>query len=154
MTNLGVHFLDMALYLADAKGASVLSSLYQYGKEYDIELYASSMLRLDTGASLLLETGYAYPMDEKAKRENRWTIVTENGYYILAENELEAREYGKPVEHISLSTDSDVYYPIFVQTTLDDFVHGRTPRASIGEMLNVRSTLDVMNAMADLEEKR
>lgn len=114
MTNLGPHFLDMALYLTDAYQAEVLSSLYQYGKEYDIELYASSMLKLSTGASLLLETGYAYPMDEQFKRENRWTIVTDNGYYILAENNLEAREYGKAPVNIPLNTDSDVYYPIFV----------------------------------------
>ena len=106
MTNLGVHFLDMALYLTDAKDASVLSSVYQYGREYDIELYASSMLKMDTGASLLLETGYAYPMDKQAKRENRWTIVTENGYYILAENQLEAREYGKAVVDIPLNMSS------------------------------------------------
>jgi len=145
MTNLGVHFLDMALYLTDSSKAEVLSSLYQYGKEYDIELYASSMLKMDTGASLLLETGYAYPMDDTVKRENRWTIVTENGYYILAENNLEAREYGKPVVNIPLNTDSDVYYPIFVQTTLDDYVSGRTPRASIHEMLTVRNILDAMN---------
>lgn len=145
MTNLGVHFLDMALYLTDSSDAKVLSSLYQYGKEYDIELYASSMLRMSTGASLLLETGYAYPMDDHAKRENRWTIVTENDYYILAENNLEAREYGKPVVNIPLNTDSDVYYPIFVRTTLDDYVNGRRPRASIDEMLTVRGILDKMN---------
>ena len=145
MTNLGVHFLDMALYLTDSVGAEVRSSLYQYGKEYDIELYASSMLKMSTGASLLLETGYAYPMDNRAKRENRWTIVTENGYYTLADNKLEAREYGKPVVTVALNTDSDVYYPIFVQATLDDFVNGCKPRASIREMLTVRSILDQMN---------
>lgn len=145
MTNLGVHFLDMALYLTDSSNAKVLSALYQYGKEYDIELYASSMLKMSTGASLLLETGYAYPMDDEAKRENRWTIVTENGYYILAENNLEAREYGKPTVNIPLNTDSDVYYPVFVQTTLDDFVNDRKPRASIKEMLTVRGILDIMN---------
>lgn len=148
MTNLGVHFLDMALYLTDAQDADVKASLYQYGKEYDIELYASSMLKLSTGASLLLETGYAYPMDEQLKRENRWTIVTENGYYILAENRLEAREYGQPVLSIPLNTDSDVYYPIYVKTTLEDFVSGRTPRASVREMLQVRNILDRMNEQA------
>lgn len=145
MTNLGVHFLDMALYLTDSTDAQVQSSLYQYGREYDIELYASSMLKMSTGASLILETGYAYPMDDHSKRENRWTIVTENGYYTLAENRLEAREYGKSVVDIPLNTDSDVYYPIFVQTTLDDYVNGRRPRASIAEMLKVRKILDDMN---------
>mgnify|MGYP002623553280 CR=1 FL=1 len=148
MTNLGVHFIDMALYLTDSKSAKVLSSVYQYDKEYDIEIYASSLLKMDNGASLALETGYAYPMDQENKRENHWCIVTEDGYYTLTNNNLEAREFGKDAVNISLSTDSDVYYPIFAATTLDDFVNGRRPRASLHEMLVVREILDNMNKSA------
>lgn len=148
MTNLGVHFIDMALYLADSKGAQVSSSLYQYGKEYDVELYATSLLKLDNGASLLLESGYAYPMSPGVQRENRWTIVTQNGYYILADNDLELREYDKEVLHVPLNTDSDVYYPVYTKTTLSDYVTGTRPRASLQEMLVVRRILDEMNAKA------
>ena len=148
MTNLGVHFIDMALYLADSKGAQVSSSLYQYGKEYDVELYATSLLKLDSGASLLLESGYAYPMSPGVQRENRWTIVTQNGYYILADNDLELREYDKEVLHVPLNTDSDVYYPVYTKTTLSDYVTGTRPRASLKEMLVVRQILDEMNAKA------
>ena len=145
MTNLGVHFIDMAMYLTDAQSAEVMASSYQYGSEYDIELYATSLVKMDTGASLVLETGYAYPMDEELKRENRWTIVTDNGYYILAENRLEERAYGKETQTVPLNTDSDVYYAIFAETTLEDYVKGRKPRASIDEMLKVRAILDEMN---------
>ena len=146
MTNLGVHFIDMAMYLTDSDEADVLSTSYHCG-EYDIEIYGSSMLQLDSGASLILETGYAYPMDE-SKRENRWTIVTENGYYTLAENKLEAREYGKETQIIPLNTDSDVYYAIFAETTLSDYVNKRRPRASLVEMRKVRGILDGINAKA------
>ena len=145
MTNLGVHFIDMAMYLTGAQEAEIQASSYQYGDEYDIELYATSLVKMDTGASLVLETGYAYPMDEGQKRENRWTIVTDNGYYILAENQLEARVYGKETQLIQLNTDSDVYYAIFAETTLADYVNGRKPRASIDEMLKTRAVLDEMN---------
>lgn len=145
MTNLGVHFIDMALYLTGSKSAKVLSSIYQYNKDYDIEIYASSLLKMDNGASLTLETGYAYPMDEKEKRENHWCIVTEDGYYTLTNNCLEAREFGKEVLRIPLNTDSDVYYPKFVEATLDDYINGRRPRASLHEMLIVRRILDRMN---------
>lgn len=148
MTNLGVHFIDMAMYLTDSGDAKVLASSYQYGSEFDIETYATSLLEMDNGASLVLETGYAYPMDDTVKRENRWTIVTENGYYILAENCLEAREFGKETVKIPLNTDSDVYYPRFVEMTLDDYVNGRIPRASLKEMVAVRDILDRMNAAA------
>jgi len=151
MTNLGVHFIDMALFLTDSNYADTLSSIYQYGKEYDIETYATSMLRLDAGASLLLESGYAYPMSEDSKRENRWTIVTENGYYILADNNLEIREYAKEPTNVPLNTDSDVYYKIFTEASLNDFITGNKPRASLGEMLAVRKILDEMDAKAKMK---
>ena len=147
MTNLGVHFIDMALNLSDSNGAEVLASAYQYG-EYDIETYATSLLKLSSGTTLTLETGYAYPMEDGVQRENRWTIVTEQGYYTLAENNLEVREYGKPVVNIPLSTDSDVYYPKFAAASLDDFVNGRRPRAALPEMLTTRRILDAMNDAA------
>ena len=150
MTNLGVHFIDMALYLADSCMADTLSSLYKFGNDYDIEIYGSSMLKMDTGASLLLETGYTYPMSAEAKRENRWSIVTKNGYYVLAENKLEIREYGKDVSFVPFNTDSDIYYSIFADTTLNDFDSGRKPRASLKEMLVARKILDDLNAKAEI----
>ncbi len=148
MTNLGVHFIDMAMYLTDSTCAETLASSYQYASEYDVETYATSLLKLPTGASLLLESGYAYPMSEDLKRENRWTIVTENGYYILAENKLEMREYGVEPAIVPLNTDSDVYYGIYTKTTLNDMISGTRPRASLKEMLDTSRILDAMNAKA------
>ena len=52
MTNLGVHFIDMALYLTGSKSADVLSSVYQYGHEYDIEIYASSKISINTDSDV------------------------------------------------------------------------------------------------------
>lgn len=149
MTNLGVHFIDMALYLTGSTSARALASAYQYASEYDIETYATSLLRLPTGASLLLESGYAYPMSQEQKRENRWTIVTENGYYILAENQLELRTYGADPATVPLNTDSDVYYGIYASTTLRDYATGTRPRASLKEMLDTSRILDAMNAAAE-----
>ena len=148
MTNLGVHFIDMALFLTGNRAADVLASAYQYASEYDIETYATSLLKLPGGASLLLESGYAFPMSEDLKRENRWTIVTENGYYVLAENKLDIREYGAQPSTVALNTDSDVYYPIYAKTTLRDWETGTRPRASLTEMLDTARVLDAMNAKA------
>lgn len=148
MTNLGVHFIDMAMFLTDSCSADALASAYQYSHEYDIETYATSLLRLPTGASLLLESGYAFPMSETLKRENRWTVVTENGYYILAENSLEIREYGTVPAGVALNTDSDVYYAKYTKTTLNDWMTGVRPRASLKEMLDVSRVLDAINEKA------
>ena len=74
--------------------------------------------------------------------------MTENGYYILAENKLEIREYGTEPRFVSLNTDSDVYYKIYTETTLNDWATGTRPRASLKEMLDTRRILDAMDAAA------
>ena len=148
MTNLGVHFIDMALYLTGCTKAKTLASVYHYAYEYDIETYASSLLQLDSGASLILETGYAFPMTDGIKRENHWTIVTNYGYYTLAENDLEIRVFDDIPQNIGLNTDSDPYYEIFARTTLNDYENGIRPRASLKEMLETRIILDDINAKA------
>lgn len=144
MTNLGVHFLDMAMYLTDSSSAKVLSSIYQWQSEYDIECYASSLLRLPTGASMSLETGYAYPM-EVTQRDNRWNIVTKDGYFTLEQDYFEERIYGEKTIRRVMSTDSDVYYPVFVRETLRQYLAGEQPRAGLRDMLAVRRVLDEMN---------
>ncbi len=108
MTNLGVHFLDMAMYLTGSKTAEVLSSVYHRQTEYDIECYATSLLRFPSGASMSLETGYAYPM-EVTQRDNRWNIVTKDGYFTLEQDYFEERIYGEKTIRRVMSTDSDVY---------------------------------------------
>ncbi|MCD8121753.1 MAG: Gfo/Idh/MocA family oxidoreductase [Clostridiales bacterium] len=144
MTNLGVHFLDLAMYLTECTDAQVLSGCYQRQTEYDIECYATSLLRLGTGASLVLETGYAYPM-EVTQRDNRWNIVTKTGYYTLEQDYFEERVYGEKTIRRVMSTDSDVYYPIFVRETLRQYLNGEKPKAGLKDMLAVRRVLDEMN---------
>ena len=146
MTNLGVHFLDMAMYLTDCSDAKVLASCYQRQCEYDIECYASSLLQFATGASMSLETGYAYPM-EVTQRDNRWNIVTKNGYFTLEQDYFEERVYGEKTIRRVMSTDSDVYYPIFVRETLRQYLAGERPLAGLPEMLSVSRVLDEMNRM-------
>ncbi len=146
MTNLGVHFLDMAMYLTDCTDAKVLASSYQRHTEYDIECYASALLQFTGGASMTLETGYAYPM-EVTQRDNRWNIVTKNGYYTLEQDYFEERVYGEKTVRRVMSTDSDVYYPVFVRETLRQYLAGERPLAGLPEMLAVRRLLDEMNRM-------
>lgn len=144
MTNLGIHFLDMAMYLTDCSDAQVLASSYHRHTDYDIECYATSLLRMKTGTTLLLETGYAYPM-EVSQRDNRWNVVTKNGYYTLEGDYFEERVYGEKTIRRVMSTDSDVYYPVFVRETLRQYLAGELPQSGLPEILAVRRVLDEMN---------
>jgi predicted dehydrogenase len=141
MTNLGVHFIDMAMNLTGAESAQVLASSFHRIHGYDIEDYAVSLLKLSSGASLELETGYAFPMDEE-KRENLWTIVTKKGYYRLGNGRFEARKYGCDTKVIPVNTDSDIYYPIFVKECLTEFVNEKRPTVGVEQMLSVAEILE------------
>lgn len=149
MTNLGVHFIDMAMFLTDSTDAEVIASSYHYASEYDIETYATSLVKLSSGATLLLETGYAFPMD-KERRDNRWNIVTRDGYYTLGNNCFEERVYGCDTVKTEMSTDSDVYYPGFVLETLKQYLAHERPRAGLPELLLTRQVLDDMNNKAKM----
>jgi predicted dehydrogenase len=142
MTNLGVHFIDLALLLSNSQSANVLASSFHYSYGYDIEDYAVALLKLDNGATLEIETGYAYPMDVENKRDNLWTIVTNKGYYSLGVGFFEKRNVDRGIEKISLDTDSDAYYPVFVRETLNEFINKKTPTANQNHIYRVRKILD------------
>lgn len=147
MTNLGIHFIDMAMYLTESDSWKVLASSYHYTNEYDIETYATSLVKLSSGATFLLETGYAYPMDEE-HRDNRWNIVTKNGYYTLGNNRFEERIFNYPTVSTPMSTDSDDYYAIYTIESIKQYLKGEKPKAGLNELLLAREMLDEMNYCA------
>ena len=143
MTNLGVHFIDLALFLSGSRSATVDSSRFHYSWGYDVEDYAVSMMTLDSGATLSIETGYAYPTDAASHADNRWTVVTKKGFYSLGDGSVELREFGPGgVSRIGVDTDADTYYPVFVHESLKECVTGSASTAGLDEMLRVRTILD------------
>ena len=148
MTNLGVHFIDLALYLTRSHEATVLGANFHYLDEYDVETYGAALLKTSSGASVVLETGYAFPMDESVKRVNRWDIVTRDGYYIIADNRYERRLFDNPLKVRNIDTDSDSYYETFAKESLNDFMEGKNPKAGLQEMVLVRKILDEINEKA------
>jgi len=145
MTNLGVHFIDLALFLTRSQGATVLGANYHYQDAYDVETYATALLKTSSGASVILETGYAYPMDESTKRINRWDVITRDGYHLIADNRYEKRVFDHPVREFRVDTDSDIYYETFARESLHDFLEGKEPKAGLQDMLRVRRILDKIN---------
>ena len=146
MTNLGVHFIDMALFLTQSHAGDVVGSVFHYAAGYDVEDYATALITLSSGASLALETGYAYPMDNDAKRDNRWNIVTKHGYYTLGVGFFESRLFGQPTSVVEMDTDSDVYYARFVSRTLREYIEGKAPTSGLEDMVRTRLILDAVIA--------
>ena len=147
MTNLGVHFIDMALLLTGSDSGTALGSVFHYMSGYDVEGYATTLVKLSSGASLTLQTGYAYPMDE-SKRDNCWNFTTTSGYYTVKDGYIEYREFGKETNREYLSTDSDIYYAVYAAETLKDYLAGNKPAAGLDDMLRTRLVLDDIIAKA------
>ncbi|MGF9947245.1 Gfo/Idh/MocA family oxidoreductase [Priestia megaterium] len=148
MTNLGVHFLDLALELTQSNDLKVLSAIHKYSHKFSIEDYSTALLTTENGTSVVLETGYAFPMDNLHKRENTWTLVTGEGYYSLTDGQLALRNVNNNAETISLTTDSDDLYPVFVRETLREWAEGRPPLIDLYHMARVRNILDKINENA------
>ncbi|MEA5033242.1 MAG: Gfo/Idh/MocA family oxidoreductase [Sphaerochaeta sp.] len=145
MTNLGVHFIDLALYLTRSRDAMVLGADFHYMDAYDVETYGTALLKTSSGASVVLETGYAFPMDESTKRVNRWDIATRDGYHLISDNRYERRLFDDSSKVWNVETDSDPYYETFARESLNDFVEGKKPKAGLQDMLLVRRILDRIN---------
>lgn len=152
MTNLGVHFLDMALYLSGSAGGRVLGSAYHYSCGYDVEDSAAALLQLDSGATVMLQTAYSYPMDEIHKRDNRWNFTLRDGYCTVGDGCMELRRYGREPQRYELSTDSDLYYAVYTLETLRQYLAGEEPRAGLDEMLRTRRLLDQIVTRAEGKE--
>ena len=148
MTNLGVHFIDMSLYLSGSASGEALGSVFHYMNGYDIEDYASTLVKLSSGASMMLQTAYAYPMDSENKRDNVWNFTTTKGYYTIRDDSVEIREYGRDAFCSNVSTDSDGYYAVYTAQTLQDYLDGVRPKANLDDMLATRLMLDDIIAKA------
>lgn len=150
MTNLGVHFLDMGFWLTGSDDAEVLGASYQYAEPYDVETYATALVRMSSGASMTVQTGYAYPMTE-SKRDNHWRFTTRKGYYSLENGQLETRLFGDEttVKIQEVITDQDLYFPVYTVRTLRDYMEGKAPAASLDDMLRVRRLMDQIIAAAE-----
>jgi predicted dehydrogenase len=142
MTNLGIHFIDMALLLSGSEGGEALASAFHYMNGYDVEDYATTLVSLSSGATMSIQTGYAFPMDDKGKRDNRWNFTTKSGYFIIGDDRLESRQYGKQTTIESHDTDTDGYYAIYTIETIKQYVEGKNPSAGLDDMLRARVLLD------------
>ncbi|OLS33578.1 Gfo/Idh/MocA family protein [Bacillus sp. MRMR6] len=148
MTNLGAHFIDLGLYLTRESQARVLSARHHYTYGYPVEDYSVALLTTPGGSTITLETGYAYPMDSVKQRENTWNIVSKDGFHTLTEGTLESRFNHQKHQMLSVITNSDTMYPIFVKETLNDWMKGNPPAVDLRQMALVRKILDDINEQA------
>ncbi len=142
VTNLAVHFIDLALYLTASTSVSVRSADFHYLESYEVEIFGTATMRCTNGASFTVETGYAFPMDGQHKRINRWDIVTKDGYHVVSDNAYVRRIFNTAAETMEVNLDSDIYYEVFAKESLAGYLAERPPKAGLSDMMRVRYLLD------------
>lgn len=116
LLDMGIHRLDLAMFLIGFPDFTEItgSSFYgigrevakQRGKVYDNEDFAAGMVRLDTGAALLLEG--AYFMNAPAPTQVT-EIFGDKGYFITGDGKQEMAVYkGEEPEVIDLIPDDEM----------------------------------------------
>lgn len=141
--NLAVHFIDLFLYLTQGETVkTVYAALNNLAYETGIEDFSTIVLQTNRDVVCTIETGYAYPSTPCKARDICYYLTTTNGYVSVREKEFiwSARDGTQKKE--TVVTDTDDYYPMFIQRILEEFKHNKRPRASVEEMFHVMKIID------------
>lgn len=109
--DLGVHMLDLALwFMGNPRPKSVVGVTYAKfentpgggtgvpeGLEFDVEDFAHAMIRLENGATLVLETSWAAYIKERERIF--MSLLGTRGGLNLRPPEVYSEEFGSPVDH-------------------------------------------------------
>lgn len=162
MIDLGVHRLDLALWLMDfPKPVTVTGTAYGFlgqelaarqGKTYDVEDLAAGFIRFENGASLVVEASWA---GNSQKREEGFTILrgTRGGLHL--DNEGEGYEFRIRAYQEMGGTLAEITprVPLPATTPQADFVRAilnGTPVPAPGEQgLQVQRILDALYRSAE-----
>ncbi len=156
MIDLGVHRLDLALWLMDfPEPESINAATYNHlatefaadqARSFDVEDFATGMIRFTNGATLAVEASWAANIREREFMETR-LLGTRGGLVqrnLNGEYRFEAEIYAREKNNLITKHLDGTVYPVppslheFVDTILD----GRRPDASPEQGLVVQRILD------------
>ncbi len=150
MTNLGVHFLDLAKLLLGDDVAVARTTLGNIAGEGDVEDYAAVTLRAGEKACFI-ETAYLYPAPGGIF-DMHYSVRTEGAYFAaVGPGLIEISDMAGRRRTVPGSTTNMPIYPEFVADVLSRVRDGRAPVADLGDMAQVMRLLDAVYA-ADPEE--
>ena len=133
--NLSGHFIDLCRLLTLSEVRSVHARMSRRLHDRPIEDYAVLTLEMASGATGLVETGYAFPMTGTEQREFTFSLSSTSHYVRSAPGGIVtiARPGTEGALARSIRLDTDGYYALFVERTLADFRSGAAPLAGLAE---------------------
>lgn len=153
--NLAVHFIDLVHLLTGNDVASVYARMSNRVYGSPVEDYSAMMLTTSDGATAVIETGYAYPMGDEAKREFTFSLSSSSNYVQATDNGLCVRprdqSLGHPVVR-AINLDTDGLYSTFVDRVLKDFEAGNAPIANLLDLEAVMRVIDASYASDRIQQ--
>lgn len=164
LIDLGVHRIDLALWLMDFPGIKTISAAtYDHlgkqiatekGKNYDVEDFAVALLRLENGAALSIEMSWATQRYEKEFMETRLYGALGGGIH---QNIGESYEFESKVFTIEGGFHTAKTFrdgPTEVPTSIDHFVdcivNDRSPLITGDDGVRLMEVLDGIYRSAEL----
>jgi len=141
--NLAVHFIDLFLDLiAPEYTTEVFAAMSNKKYQLSIEDFSSLNVLAKEGTRATIETGYAYPSSAQSLRHMGYYLTTTKGYLTITDGNLDWRSHDGSSIRKEMVTATEPFYRIFVEDTLEAFVKGKRPKASLAELLEVMRIID------------
>lgn len=135
LINLGVHFIDLFIVLAQENIESVSATSSSKINGLSIEDFICVRMVTKENRVCTIECGYIFPSDKKIQREFSFSIRASDGYYRSGDEQIFVRSSSGdgPISTRSVPVrfETDVYYPVFVRRVIDEVKSGSTPIAGL-----------------------
>lgn len=142
LLNLGVHFIDMALWKAAGGTApvEVRGQLTTIDPTIGVEDYASVTMTTASGAIAGVDCSYTYP--RVPGRHVAYVLRGDDGFVSVDSTGRGLLTTPAGVVPFEIDVDSDTYYRSWVTTLLDGFDTGFPGVATISDLVAVRDVTD------------
>jgi predicted dehydrogenase len=149
MLNLGIHFIDLALFLMGPGVRTEAAMMSNAVDGVDVEDHGVVLLRSGAGACLI-ETGYIYPAPHMTF-DMHFSIRTPRHHFAAKDaTGLEVIPLGGEPRFVPMPMTNPPYYPAFVHDVLARAAHGEPPLAGLPEMAAALRLLEAAYAKAPL----
>ncbi len=141
--NLAVHFIDLSMRLFGENFTSVSARMIESEGAADVEVFSVLTLVTRSGRVCCLETGYTYPAGSSEQREFSFTLASDKHYVRSHDAGIRVIPHdGTEPQIVSLALETDDYYSVFVNHTLDEYQRNQNPSAGLADMVRVMKVID------------
>lgn len=148
LTNLGVHFVDMARELTGLRVRRVVGAVHNSVHHTAVDDHAIVIVEGERGESAQIEVGYLFP-DARAKRHTAFTAAGAGGYVAIDSSGLvTTTTTDGTVLTETIDLDSDPLYDAFVRRVAAAYADGMSGLPGLDDLLGSMAVINAAYADA------